>query len=239
MPMSQISKTVLLHGANEGLHVTQFNPKYRPDLLPGLIACYRHVFAESPWNEWKRCTECGKKWGIDAVLELYSLNYMHCGVAVVDYWPVEEVERDIKIEVAETENSSAWLLQDGDKVVGFIWGYPMITRYLRAKLNLASVQDIVHNKFKTIRVAYLDDVGVYAEYRGRGLARILYDLWIKDMLGAGDNVVVARTQVAFGDKEATDLYHWFIGMGYEVIDQYPVGSPHEADVILAKKINPA
>ncbi len=212
----------------DGITLVKFNPNINGDMRIGIAHCYRQVFAEHPWSEWKKCRTCGKKWGFENIHDLSSLGFIHCGVIVEDFWPIDGVIADFDRE--NSHDSSCWFLIDHHgHVVAFIWGFSSDISSIRHKVDLDFRHDIL-GSVDGNQVAYLDEVGVQANLRGKGLASVLYNAWLKDMLSLGCAAVVARTQ---GDPKPTVLYHWFLDKGYEIVGQYPRGHSHELDVILA------
>src|SRR3989339_1496300 len=219
---------ISLDESNPNIVAIKFDPQVQSDMVLDLVHCYRQVFAEEPWHEWKKCPKCGKKWGIDQINELAEMKFMHCGVLVEDYWPIAGVVEDVNHEIGA--DASAWLLKDGDQVIGFIWGYMMPLRNLQTKIRVMIHEEVQENHGSHYLVAYLDDMGLSAEYRGRHYAGRLYDLWLNDMKKFGAKLIVTRTQ---GDPEPTVLYHWFLHkLHYRLLKRYPDSS----NVIMTKEI---
>lgn len=206
----------------------KFDPHRHSQLLPKVVECYRGVFASAPWNEWKRCPQCGKKWGMEEKLEVESLSYTHCGVAMEDYWPTEQVTEDLKHEI--TSEASCWIAVYQDTVVGFIWGYPVTPQALSEKLGLPGLADDLEREFgKQERVAYQDDLGVRNEFRGKKIAKELVRLRLRDFKDAGLRVGVVRTKTV----PPSVTYLWYMRDGYRVTSKYGDG---DGRVVLARQL---
>ncbi|MFH0805135.1 MAG: GNAT family N-acetyltransferase [Patescibacteria group bacterium] len=207
-----------------------FNPRRDEDLLPGLVECYQSVFANEPWNEWKRCPACNKQWGsAELTAEQAQANCSNCGNPLVDFWSAEKVAADIMLEV--TVEASCWLAVDGDQVVGFTWGYPVTSDELIRKLKLSPAEtEAVRYSFGTsTKVAYQDEIGVLYEYRRQGIGRCLFALRLNDFLRQGLGVGVVRTK----EQPPSVTYHWYRRRGYRVVGRYTDGTNR---VVLAREL---
>lgn len=206
----------------------KFVPTERPELMDELVECYRQVFAATPWFEWKVCSNCDKKWGIEHEQELTELDHHHCDNPVEDFWPVGQVRKDILHETSG-EHSACWLALDQGKVVGFCWGYGITPTELEEKLEFPGLADTIHKHFdEHALVAYQDDMGLLNEYRGKGLAKALMIHRQRDFVAMDLPVGIMRTKKA----PPTITYLWFDGK----LDYKTIGEYNDADerVILAR-----
>lgn len=197
------------------------------DLLLSLVECYRDVFADPPWNEDMICPACQRSYG--RYLERYTcLRCEDCDVPLKEFWPVQTVIRDLEHEL--TPSASCWLAMAESRVIGFSWRYPITVNGLEAKLELSGIANALHQMTNQPAVSYLDEIGVIAEYRGRGIARQLYDLHVNELTLAGNtSLMVARTKKI----PPTVVYHWFTRIGYRVVARY---SEKDGRVILAMSV---
>lgn len=192
-----------------------------------LIECYREVFADGPWHEWKKCLACGRSWGKKDRALLNSAKFYHCGVPLVDFWSREQVKTDLVHEI--TSEASCWLALASNKVVGFCWGYPITTDDLEKKLGLP-IKSKLGDKGLGL-VAYQDEVGVILPYRGRGIAKAMLEKRLDDFLDQGLEWGIVRTRQS---PEASQTFLWYIEkLGYEILSTYPVD---DGRVILGRKL---
>ena len=212
-------------------HLTyqRFNPHVDVHFLSGVVACYQNIFAEQPWNEWKKCVVCNKKWGSDDSEEIISLNSIHCDQSLVDFWPEEIVVIDLLKEI--NQEASSWIVLDQEKVVGFCWGYPISPEDLEIKLELPGLA----NNIKTYsedcdKVAYQDELGLLSEYRNKGIAKNLVKARLNDFRDQSLNVGVLRTKT----NPPTVTYLWYQKLGYQVIAEY---NDDDQRVILANSFD--
>jgi len=205
----------------------RFNPHEDAHLLDALIQCYRDVFGDPPWNEWKKCPKCELKWSKKEAQELESTR--HCGAEIVDFWPYEQVREDIFHEI--TPESSCWLAMDDEKVVGFCWGYPIKVSDLEEKLGI-SFSAQMHEMFgKHDIVAYQDDIGILTEYRGLKLAKELIKLRFEDFKNQGLAIGVFRTMTS----PPSVTYLWYSQkLDYKVVAKY---KDTDGRVIMARTLH--
>jgi GNAT superfamily N-acetyltransferase len=205
MKASAVTLERYAHKPSETLRATQ------------LVRCFQDVFADPPWNEWRKCSVCGKYWGLTASEELARLNNTHCGMPVVEYWPSDEVFSDLQHEI--TEEASCWLAVDEARVVGFCWGYPIAFGELERKLKIGFADSVEHQLGHGHRIAYQDELGVLSSYRGQKLAHQLYAKRHEDFLAQGLTAGVVRTRRL---PEPSVTYLWFTErLGYKVLAEYP------------------
>lgn len=206
----------------------RFNPHHNTELLPQLIECYREVFGEEPWNEWKQCKICKTKWGVNEKIILQKMNFTHCGQPIVDFWSREIVQKDLFHEI--TPDASCWLALNNKTVIGFCWGYPIDLENLESKLGIKGISIELRNQFGYVdHVAYQDELGVLKQYRGIGIAKKMFIHRLKDFRRQRLNIGVIRTKT----NPPSVTYLWFLKLGYKVISKY-----NDADgrVILARSL---
>jgi GNAT superfamily N-acetyltransferase len=186
--------------------------------LAELITCYQHVFATPPWSEWRRCAndKCDKHWGIQQRAELSALNYRHCGRVMLEFWPRDQVLKDLRRELS-IQGASCWVAFDQGRMVGFTHGYPVALTALDQHLGLAGVADAVVGAFGPIgRVAYQDELGVVKDYRGQGIAHELVRRRLADFRAQGLKVGVVRTM----SHPPSVTYLWNLKQGYLEVGSY-------------------
>ncbi len=193
--------------------------RYSPDtssneVTAQLVACYRSVFAESPWNEWLRCPVCNKYWGIRDGILLSSWKFQHCGTDLQEFWSQEQISSDLEHEI--TMNTSCWIAMDGEKVIGFCWGYPITISDLEKKLGIT-----LNSRSETEQlIAYQDEVGVLSEFRNRKIAKTMVRKRLNDFEKQGLLYGIVRTREL---PESSQTFLWYKNLGYEILTRYPDG----------------
>lgn len=194
---------------------SRFSLDGNPAQMRQLITAYQDVFSTSPWSEWKTCLTDKLKWGREQANEVPDLQCPKCSKALTDYWPSEVIEHDIRKELS-LPNATCWLALADGKVIGFCWGYSLTLAELEAKLGTACA-NAFHASFNgTPRVAYQDEIGVIAPYRGRHIASKLFQLRLQDFLAQGLTVGTVRTKTL----PPSVTYLWFNRLGYQTIANY-------------------
>lgn len=192
-----------------------------------VVECYRQVFADGPWHEWKQCPVCKKYWGIKDREHLEKSEFSHCEVPLVDFWPTEQVTNDLFHEI--TKEASCWLALNESRVIGFCWGYPISLGCLEKKLGL-TLGSMLTSHDRQSRIAYQDEVGVLSEFRGQKIAKSMVKHRLLDFLEQDLKVGVVRTREY---PEPSETFLWYWNLGYETVAQYPDG---DGRVILARNL---
>lgn len=193
-----------------------------------VVECYRQVFADGPWHEWKQCPRCKKYWGTKDREYLERSGFYHCDIPLVDFWTREKVTADLFHEI--TRGSSCWLAFCESRVIGFCWGYLITLECLEKKINLP-LEPIFSSSFGGhLQVAYQDEVGVISEFRGRKIAKTMVKYRLHDFLSQGLNIGVVRTKEY---PEPSETFLWYRRLGYEVIARYPYS---DGRVILSRNL---
>ncbi len=204
------------------------------DILASLVECYRGVFAEPPWNEWLKCSECGKAWGKPQDADLAAMRFSHCGRPVTDYWPHAEVAEEFFRVLGR--GAVCWLAVERAerraRVVGFTWGSPIASMWDGFEPEL---QDSLRREFGAAAesdqdIIYQTELGVLASYRNRGLARLLAERRNQDFLDRGFRIGVA---VVRERPEPSVTFLWYQRIGFRVIHRFP---PENGRVVIARAL---
>lgn len=197
-----------------------------------LIACYQQVFAEEPWDEWKKCQLCETKWGLGEKEKLEKLNFYHCGYPVLDFWSYRTVESDMYSEI--NDRASCWVAIDDLRVVGFCWGYSIHINELEMKLKLPGLagKTLTYCNGNNV-VAYQDEIGVLKHYRGQGIAKEMFLKRLKDFQSQGLKIGIVRTL----ENISSVPYQWYQKIGYRIIDRYDRHDNADRRVILAQDLS--
>jgi len=195
-----------------------YSPLTTPQYTAGLIKCYKRVFAEPPWNEWKRCPRCSKNFGLCDTNALRASGYRCCETPVVDYWPSRTVEEDLRREIGP--ETSCWLAVSEGKVIGFAYSYPIETKKLSEKLGI-ELQRPSRMSSIPAWVNYIDDIGVLPEFQRRGIAKELFGRNVLDLSNAPasrTSVFLARTRQL---PQPSNMLPWFVDrLGFKIVAQY-------------------
>lgn len=216
---------------NGNIEYSRFDPQVNPELICSVVECYREVFGEDPWNEWKKCPNCGEKWGLNmrGAEELEKRQFRHCGVPVQDFWTEDQVRADLLHEISG-EGASCWIAMKDGRVIGFCWGYAISPQQLAEKLGREDLAVVLSEQFGGLdRVAYQDEMGVLSLYRGRKVAKEMFRLRREDFLNNGLSVGVIRTKT----RPPSVTYQWYMRDGYQIVSQY---NDDDGRVVLARSL---
>ncbi len=213
-------------------------------LVPSLVQCYQQVFAEAPWNEWKKCPKCNRHWGILDEAELSARNFTceDCEVKLKDFWPTEEVAKDL-VEAAtdfpeRDMKASFWVLVHGEQVVGFCGGFSIKYPDLLAKLECPDLDGLFTGRFGSHSlVAYQSELGLLPGYRNKGafghkdIARELLQLRHEDFVSMGLRIGLIRAKAKQGEESVT--YKWYTNpsLNFETVGNY---NDSDGRVVLAR-----
>lgn len=212
----------------KNISLIQYSPNKSSDTITAkLVECYRDVFAGEPWNEWLKCPQCQKYWGVKDQGLLASYKFRHCNTPIVDFWSREQVISDLYHEI--TTETSCWIAMDSNRVVGFCWGYPITITDLEAKLNI-SFNDKLGFEISNL-VAYQDEVGVLNAYRGRKIAKAMVTQRLDDFITQGLKFGIVRTRQY---PEPSKTFLWYKKLGYEIIANYP---SKDGRIILGRQLS--
>ena len=196
-------------------------------LTEQLVEAYREVFSTEPWNEWKKCPTCERYWGQKDARYLQSVEFRHCGVPMVDFWPRETVTQDLFHEI--TPECSCWVAISDSSIIGFTWGYPIDLNTLEHKLGVPIASSFAHYFGTAESIAYQDEVGVTDQYREKKIAKALVAHRHADFLSRGLEVGVVRTRAR---PMPSVTYLWYTKkLGYKQLAEYPDGR-----VVLARRL---
>lgn len=222
--------------ANENSDVTYVRYHATADeshLTAQLVECYRVVFADDPWHEWLKCANhvCGKYWGVKDAPLLAATGYMHCDKDLIDYWSRAEVLADIYSEI-KRDRSYCWLVMDGDRVVGFCWGYQTDLPTFDHKMGIGVDFSLLGiDDPGTALLALQDEVGVLVPYRGRKFAKELVYRRNQDFRQIGLEYGLVRTRET---PQPSVTYKWYKKVGYKILARYPEG---DGRVIMGIKLS--
>jgi len=147
----------------------QIRPFSDQETVRGIVAAYQRTFGGEPWNEGYVCPVCG---------DIFPLTQaggdcpscVRCGKSVLlnEYWPTDKVACDFNREMEKPE-ALCLVAEDGDTVVGFIWGYRIVVdEQLDDYLESPGLSRLISGSF-----FYLDDAAVIPEYQFHGIGKKL------------------------------------------------------------------
>ncbi len=222
-PVVQLSVTVRIIRITKG--------DLYPALFSSLVKCYQDIFSGEPWNEWRVCSVCGKKFNRNWEL-VDGWDSICCGEKLSEYWPESVVKNDILSEITK-EGSSFWIavIEPSKQVVGFCWGYSIHIDDLALKLGRKDFARKFSNIFPDVKViAYQDDMGVLPQYRGKNIATLMFHERLQDFLTIGLTVGVVRTK----RNPPSVTYSWFAKLDYKIVDEY---EDEDDRVVLVKDLS--
>lgn len=186
--------------------------------LSEVVNCYREVFADGPWHEWKTCKSCGSQFGKKDEDVLDKKKNICCGDPVQDFWPVEIV---VSTLLSLPSGASCFIAMESQAIIGFCWGYEMSEDELEKYLNIP-VSKSIRSVFGIGRkIAYQSEMGILRDYRGQGIANLLFTERQKSFLSKGVEVTIVRTRKS---PEPSITHLWFTNkLGYKTLIEYPDG----------------
>src|SRR3989304_900235 len=132
-----------------------------PGKLGNLIAVYRRIFGSDPWNEWKRCKSCNRKFGIEEFERYEADSTIHCcdQEAIVDFHPPVVVAFRLGRELTIAGSAPFFFAAEDERqagpeegpIVGFIWGYG------------APLEDVIANVTSELGISFHMDVPAGAQ----------------------------------------------------------------------------
>jgi ribosomal protein S18 acetylase RimI-like enzyme len=151
------------------INIRQIEPFSDSETVRGIVEAYRRTFGGEPWNEGYVCPVCGDAFPLAEARALCP----PCAargrlVLLVDYWPASKVTADFYREMMKPE-ALCLTAKEGDRVVGFIWGYRIVAdEHVDDYLEASGLSRLVSGEF-----FYLDDAAVIPEYQRKGIGKEL------------------------------------------------------------------
>lgn len=169
--------------------------------------CYQAGFAGEPWNEWKKCEDCGASYGISMSPQESCLA---CGGSLIEFWPLEEIAEDISDGLSYAQSYCGIAIVE-DRVIGLALGYvlPLSVLSIKLEISIKSSEEVV---------AYQDEIVVRPEWQGHGIGRLLYQDWMAWVKENNIGQTMART---ISDPPSV-VYSWYQNINYQVIEKYPI-----------------
>ena len=182
-----------------------------------LAKAYQSIYGYEPWNEQWKCgnINCDKFWGINQKKELEQLEFRHCGLPIQPYWPEQERLETFK-ELSMEEKFCASIAFDRSNIIGFCWAYQFKSNEeIDQKMGMNGLGQIISSLEGP--TAYLADLAVEPEYRGRGIAKLLTKARSELMFHVGIANIFTRTKSG-SNPSITDL--WYKKIGFPIIASY-------------------
>lgn len=152
--------------------------EFEDDLLQSLVNCYITAFTTPPWNEYRRCECCERRYGRGAPLLCGS-----CGTRLTPYHKVEEVQEHFR----KVQNLGARLLvviNESDTVIAFrSFGPISLDDYNERKLRIEKeALNCIRHRVGS-RVIGTWGLAVLPKWRGQGLGELLLKRSIDETSG--------------------------------------------------------
>jgi ribosomal protein S18 acetylase RimI-like enzyme len=145
---------------------------------------YKIAFAESPWNEYKKCASCGVKYTQKDVGAIsLPVNCKKCQVplSLRDFWSDEEIRRDLSFSLSQPFPVNL-VAENGNGLVGMIWGC------LIPLDHFAFLKDHILSE-----THYLDDIAVRQDRRMCGIGTQLGLQYLEEVKKMGISEIILRT----------------------------------------------
>ncbi len=192
------------------MEIQNFHPQKTAEWLTSLIECYQAVFADEPWNEWRRCHKCQKVFGLKQATQ--GGEFCPCGNNLAPFWEVAAVKQDILHEV--TDEAVCKILIQENKVWGFCWGYPIDSIALEEKTRLPGLTKALDDSFGQKLLGYIDEVGVATHLRQKGWGQLLWNEVSRELQKKGCRVIIARSQ------PNVKMFPWWLRHGFRLVQKY-------------------
>ncbi|MBI2632238.1 GNAT family N-acetyltransferase [Candidatus Pacearchaeota archaeon] len=128
---------------------------------------YKSAFAEPPWDEYLKCSNCGVNYGINETkASLGICKRCRLPLKLIEFWSEEDIRKDLLF--ALSQNSPILLVAKYDGIIkGITWGYQLP---LPKFPFLKEVIDPDSN--------YMDEIAVDGKVRKRGIGKLLGSAYI-------------------------------------------------------------
>lgn len=185
--MNELSTETTEKRVNTRLQIESFSLTLNRGQLPEVAGVYAKVFAGPEWGEVSKCTNTGKFFPTEV-----GLPCSYCNINTVEAYPLNETVDYIQKELSRP-NARAWVVRDGEKIVGFSWGfsYESPEAFAQEKYTSQETRQQVAGLLRSNGVNgefyYLSESGVISDpaYRGQGLGNRFHEirLEVADNLG--------------------------------------------------------
>lgn len=151
---------------------------------------YKSAFAEKPWDEYLKCTQCGINYGIEESEQVYakleSAACKKCGKGLFgnfcEFWSSKDITNDL--ESALKKESPIVLVAEIGFIMGFTWGYKLPKGqfpFLEERI----VQPAV----------YMDEMAVAGNERKKGIGFALGNKFLETVVRSGFQSSLLRTDI--------------------------------------------
>lgn len=155
-----------------------------------IIRVYKSAFAEKPWDEYRKCTQCGINYGIEEAEQVYaSLETAACKKCdkglfgnFSEFWSSEEITGDL--ESALKKESPIVLVAETGSIAGFTWGYKLPSwqfPFIEGKIAQPTV--------------YMDEMAVAGNERRQGIGLALGNKFLEEVASRGFRSSLLRTDI--------------------------------------------
>lgn len=163
---------------------------YSPEDMEQIIRVYKSAFAEKPWDEYRKCRQCGVNYGIEEAEQVYatleSAACKKCDKGLLDnfceFWSSEEITSDL--ESALKKESPIALVAEAGSIAGFTWGYKLPGGqfpFLEGKIEEP--------------IVYMDEMAVAGNERKKGIGFALGKKFLEEVARRGFQYSLLRTDI--------------------------------------------
>lgn len=233
--------TIHVHG--EPITIALFtthpsDPTFEKKAVP-IAECYRNVFGtDSTWNEGKKCSHCSTPQHTTKFnLNEAPTHCHHCGQALADFWPIENIISDMKRELALPDAVCSYAKHWNGAVIGACWGFSLTAEEMEDHINHdlnPAIHISIAERLKSMyphaeRFAYQDEAFVQPAWQQQGIAKNLFALRHRHFVERGLDTYVIRTKM---NPPAKTFLWYHDKWGYEIIGRF---SDDEQRVVLAQR----
>ncbi|HII16075.1 MAG TPA: GNAT family N-acetyltransferase [Nanoarchaeota archaeon] len=155
-----------------------------------IIRVYKSAFAETPWDEYRKCSQCGANYGIEEAKQVYAAIETaickKCGRGLwrnfCEFWSAEEIITDL--ESALKKESPVALVAEAGPIAGFTWGYNLPQGqfpFLEGKIAQPTI--------------YMGEMAVGGNARKKGIGFSLGKKFLDEIAARGFRFSVVRTDI--------------------------------------------
>ena len=184
---------------------------------------YINIFGEEPWNEWYKCNDCSKLFGLsDATRN--NIKKCLCGGNLDNLYDKNQVSKDW---IARTKKKwYIWKLAQtlDDKIIWFwLWRMDDITNLNAENLwldndDLLSLKSWIKNLYPDFdfdSFFYAAEAGIKNEFRSKWIASKIYKSFLEKIKENNSNYILLRTTTKDGWP-----FKWLEKLWYRIVFKY-------------------
>ncbi|MFO7711414.1 MAG: GNAT family N-acetyltransferase [Candidatus Woesearchaeota archaeon] len=161
--------------------------EFQQEDMFSIIEVYQKAFAGEPWNEYRICKNCETEYSKPEFLD--AVNNNQCKdclepLNTEEYWKPEDIISNLKGTLSNKEGI-VYVAENGQGVVGFVWGNPGYPDNREEKLGNIIRPDSF----------YLKEIAVSADCQDKGVGSKLAQTFVDEVKERGYNGTYLRTNL--------------------------------------------